>query len=109
MSNQIDIHEEVLELTPEVFRALKNTDIYKLTKTEDTRKLGFVLSGDSVMGPVSIVNVIGKPGVKVFNTYSASDLAPTYIRTSPVVAVLDVTDTTITFRTEGGVYKLEKV
>lgn len=108
MSKYIDIHEEVLEQTPEVFKTLLKEDVFKLTKTEDFRN-GFVLSGDTVTGPLSIVNVLSKPGVKVFNEYDRSDLAPTYIRTSPIVEVLDVTDTTVTFKTEGGIYKLEKV
>lgn len=102
----IKINEEVLSLVPEAFKNLPDVD-YRLTKTESSRA-GFVFQGDSIVGPASIVNVIGKPGVKVFQRGCGSfDL--TYIRTSPIVEVIDTTDTTITFRTEGGVYKLERV
>lgn len=70
-----------------------------------------VFIGDAVEGPLEIVDVagLGLPGVKVINVYNAGDYRPTYIRTSPIVAVLDKTETSLTFRTEGGVYLLERV
>jgi hypothetical protein len=101
----IKIAEDVLDLVPDAFKNLPDVD-YRLTKTESSRP-GSVFQGDNVVGPANIVNVIGKPGVKVFQRGGGGfDL--TYIRTSPIVEVLDTTDTTITFRTEGGVYKLER-
>ena len=102
----IEIDEDVLALTPKEFKDLPEGN-YKLTKTENTRPNGMVYAGDSVIGPAEVVNVIGLPGIKVYNHLGPTrDL--TYLRTSPIVEVLDSTDTTITFRTEGGVYKLER-
>lgn len=100
----IEINEEVLDLVPNEFLNLEDVD-YRLTKTENFRP-GIVYSGDSVVGPLSIVNVLGKPGIKVLSSSVSRDI--TYLRTSPVVKVLDVTKDTITFQTEGGVYKLER-
>lgn len=107
---KIKIPKDMLSLVPKEFKTLPDVD-YKLTKIENTRKIGFVFSGDTTTGPLSIVEVIGagKPGVKVINRNDDGDLELTYIRTSPIVEVLDKTDTTLTFRTEGGVYKLETV
>lgn len=97
----IKIDESVLDMVPEVFKNLPNDVDYKLTKTENTRN-GFVFVGDTSIGTLSIVNIIDKPGVRVVGGFKD------YLRTSPIVEVIDSTDTTITFRTEGGVYKLEK-
>jgi hypothetical protein len=108
MSKYIDIAEDVEQLVPEAFKTLAKKKYYKLTKIEDFR-FGFVLSGDSVTGPLSIVEVIGKPGVKVINkNYGGGDFEMSYIRTSPIVKVVDVTDSSVTFHTEGGIYKLEE-
>ena len=101
----IKIDKEVLDLVPSEFRNLPADVDYRLTKTKSFRH-GYVYEGDTVVGPLSIVNVLGKPGVKVLSDNPFRDI--TYLRTSPIVEVLDVTDTTITFKTEGGVYKLEK-
>jgi hypothetical protein len=101
----IEINKEVLDLVPSEFRNLPADVDYRLTKTESFRD-GYVYEGDTVVGPLSIVNVLGKPGVKVLSNNPTRDI--TYLRTSPIVEVVDVTDTTITFKTEGGVYKLER-
>ncbi len=101
----IEINKEVLDLVPSEFLNLPADPDYRLTKTESFRD-GYVWAGDTIVGPLSIVNVLGKPGVKVLNSRSVRDL--TYLRTSPIVKVLDVTEGTITFQTEGGVYKLER-
>ena len=101
----IQINKEVLDLVPNEFRNLSADVDYRLTKTESFRD-GYVYEGDTVVGPLSIVNVLGKPGVKVLSNNPTRDI--TYLRTSPIVEVVDVTDTTVTFRTEGGIYKLEK-
>lgn len=94
----------VLEACPEEIKRFlvdEKAD-FKLTKTENFRE-GFVYTGDTVRGYLEVVDVLGKPGVRV--TRSFSD----YIRTSPIVQVLDSTADSVTFQTEGGVYKLEKV
>lgn len=107
MKHTIEIDKKVLDKVLVEFRLLPKGR-YKLTKTHSNRN-GEVFVGDSVTGPLSIVNVIGKPGVKVFNdNYGGGDFELSYIRTSPVVEVLDATEAALTFRTEGGIYKLEK-
>lgn len=100
----IKIDETVQHLVFEEFKNLPDVD-YKLTKVKNFR-IGFVFSGDTVTGPLRIVNVTDLPGVRV-DSNRGFDI--TYIRTSPIVAVVDVTLTTLTFETEGGVYKLERV
>jgi hypothetical protein len=109
MSNKIRIAEEIADQVPEVFKELEQ-GTYKLTKTENFRE-GFIYAGDTVTGDLEIVNVYGldKPGVKVNNNNYHGGNDNRYIRTSPIVEVLDVSQTTITFQTEGGVYKLEKL
>ena len=105
--NTIKINAEVADQTPEEFKNLEQ-GTYKLTKTENFRA-GFVYSGDTVTGPLEIVEIIGKPGVKVLNANMRGPRDTAYIRTSPIVKVVDKTENTVTFETEGGVYKLEKV
>jgi hypothetical protein len=84
---------------------------YKLTKIKNTRAYGMVYEGDTVSGSLKLVEVLGEPAIFVDN--SARDHfkfdAPKYIRTSPIVAILDNSETSVTFQTEGGVYKLEQL
>lgn len=95
---------KVLDACPEEIRkfASDKEGDFRLTKTQNFRE-GFVYDGDSVRGYLEIVEVIGRPAVRV--TRSFKD----YIRTSPIVKVLDVTENSVTFQTEGGVYKLDKL
>lgn len=95
---------KVLEACPEEIKRFVTDehDDFRLTKTENFRE-GFVYSGDTVRGYLEIVDVQGRAAVRV--TRSFKD----YIRTSPIVKVVDSTDTTVTFQTEGGVYKLERI
>lgn len=101
----IEIDPNVLALVPKEFLNLPDYSDYRLTKTESFRD-GYVYRGDTVEGPLSIVDVLGKPGVKVANGFFRGN--PAYIRTSPIIRVLDVTLDTIIFCTEGGIYKLER-
>lgn len=102
---KIEIDKNVNDLTPNEFKNLLDVD-YRLTKTESTRNGSMVFPGDSVRGTLSVVEVgkTGLPGVKICGN-SFKD----YLRTSPIVAIINSTDTTITFCTEGGTYFLEKV
>jgi len=102
----IKIHEAVLDVTPTEFKNLPADATYKLTKTGSKLYNFYVSDGDTMTGSLQIVNVkeLGLPGVKV-NSRNYTD----YIRTSPIVKVLDATSDTITFETEGGFYKLEKL
>lgn len=104
--NTIKVNEEVLDQLPEEFKNLPDVT-YTLTKTENFRP-GYVYEGDTVRGPAEIVKIVGKPGVKVWNDKAERISDLTYIRTSPIVKILDKTDTSIIFQTEGGIYKLEK-
>jgi hypothetical protein len=104
----IRIANEVLDLVPEVFKNLPADSLYKLAKMETNGRLSMVFPGDYALGDLRIVDLDGKYGVLV-DSGERSDLALGYIRTSPVKEVLDNTDTTITFRTNGGVYKLERI
>lgn len=102
-SKLIDIDPAIAHLVPKEFKSLKKSDSFVLVKTEHTRKgYAFVVAGDRVRGTLSIVNIVDKPGVKVVNNDRGSD----YIRTSPIVKVVDSTKDSITFQTEGGTYHL---
>ena len=117
MSNKIKVAEEILDLVPQ---ALKDLEVgrYRLTKTENFRT-GFIYEGDSVTGDLEIVATYGqvkpgdsddlKPGVRVVNDNYHGGNDNRYIRTSPVVKVVDQSENSVTFQTEGGIYKLEKL
>jgi len=100
----IDLDDSIKDLVPLALASLPK-GIYKLTKTETSRPYSQVFVGESMIGPLSIVSVAGKPGILV----RCERTGYKYIRTSPVVEVLDATNNTLTFRTEGGVYKLERI
>lgn len=103
----INIAETVLDKTPKELANLPADVDYRLTKIESFRANGFVTPGDTVTGDLEIIDVaeLGLPGVRVQSPFSFSD----YIRTSPIVGITDVTENTITFETEGGIYKLERI
>lgn len=100
----IEIDETILALVPKEFLNLPAECNYRLTKIEDHREFSMVFRGDSVTGSLSIVNVksLNLPGVRV-----QGDRMWNYIRTSPIVKVLDSDEKSITFQTEGGVYRLD--
>ena len=100
----IKIAETVLDKTPEEFKNLDDSREYKLTKVASSRPNIFVFEGDSVTGDLQIVEVsdLGLPGVKVIGQGFTN-----YIRTSPIVKVVDKSENKITFQTEGGTYTLE--
>lgn len=109
----INIDESVVSVTPQEFLTLEqgNYRLVKIVSTRESNPFIGVSEGDAVIGPLSIVNVAGLnlPGVKVLNEGLTSDLKPTYIRTSPIVKVIDKSERTITFKTQGGIYNLERV
>ena len=98
----IDIDETVLSITPQEFKNLPDVR-YRLTKTESFRE-GWVNTGSTQSGDLSIVSVQGCPAARILGNGVSG-----YIRTSPIVKVVDQTDTSLTFHTEGGVYLLERV
>lgn len=82
----------------------------KLTKISSKRSNSQVSVAQFVEGEISIIR------------WAATDKHPErwaalvvgrgmsdVIRTSPIVKIVDFTETTTTFETEGGVYKLEKL
>lgn len=95
---------ELLTLLPKELAALDMDAEYRLTKVEAFHDKTMVYTGDTVVGSLDFVQVptTEKVGVRVFRSFSQ------YIRTSPVVKVLDATEGTVTFQTEGGVYKIER-
>lgn len=100
--NKVDIIEELQSIVPDTFKNLDADREYRLTKTGSKRANWMVVEGDTVRGELQIVPVLESYGIRVQGG-SWSD----YIRTSPVVKIVDQTDTAITFETEGGYYKLE--
>ena len=110
MNTFIPISELVIDKVPSEFLALESSNYYTLTKTESSRPNIFVSPGDSVSGDLRIVAIltgedetkeIYSPGIRVQGSTPWN-----YLRTSPIVSVLDTTARSITFRTEGGVYLL---
>lgn len=81
---------------------------FKLTKIGSKRPGSFVGRGQYEVGDFHI------------HVYEATDKLPeqygafitgrgfNYLRTSPIVKIVDQTDDSTTFETEGGIYKLEK-
>jgi hypothetical protein len=94
-----------------VFKQLSPKDKYQLTKIKSLRA-SMVGVGESVKGSFTTLER-DDYAVMVLVDNSARDRPgfsdPTYIRTSPVVAILDSSTTGVTFQTEGGVYQLEKL
>lgn len=94
----------------EAFEALSKKDSYTLTKTK-SKRASMVGVGESVKGKFAILE--RETFVMVLADNSVGDKSrrddPTYIRTSPVVGIVDQSSTSVTFETEGGFYKLEKL
>lgn len=105
MKKTVSIAETVEALTPQEFKTLDGDATYKLVKTERNDRPTMVYEGDSIRGSLKIIDRGGAPSVMVNDDRSFNR----YIATSGIVEVVDVTDTTLTFRTEGGVYKLERL
>lgn len=92
---------DCLKEIPKELEALKGKT-GTLVKTEAFDHRGMVIEGDAVTGEISFVEVLDGFGVRV-----QGDRYYDYIRTSPVVKILDATERGATFQTQGGVYKLE--
>lgn len=97
--------KEYLKKLPNEFKAFtSHTGEYKLTKEQGKPgKATGVYPGMHVTGDLLIVDVQGNPSVMVMQTYHR------YIRTSPIVKVIEVDGNSMTFETEGGIYLLEKI
>ena len=93
------------------FNSFPSKGNFKLTKTKNTRPGSMVSVGNSVEGIFRLIEVQGDPAVYVDNSAEEKDdfYSPTYIRTSPIVAILDCRNESVTFQTEGGVYQLERL
>jgi len=101
--NTIHVAETVLDKTPKVLRDLSGDDEYRLTKVENKRSGSYVPKGDTQSGDLQIVDNHGLPAIMVYRGLS------TFLRTSPIVKILDNTSKCLLIETEGGVYKLEKL
>lgn len=100
--NKVDILEELANIVPDTFKNLDADKQYRLTKTGSKRANWSVMDGDSVRGDLYIVPVLESYGIRVHGNGFTD-----YIRTSPVVKIVDATESVINFETEGGYYKLE--
>ena len=106
----IVIPKDVENLIPTQFKELKQ-GVYRLTKITTKSDWSMIKPGIFVEGPLSIVSRNLRPHVVVDNNnYNGADYdSVRYIKTSPVVKVLDLTDGVLNFETEGGTYRLEKL
>lgn len=82
---------------------------FKLTKLSATRVNFNVWPGDGVKGELSFVRIPSMEEDQVFGVKVQGRSFRDYIRTSPVKAIVDTTNTSVTFQTEGGFYKLEAI
>ena len=96
-----------LDLAPlERFTKLEDQE-FKMTKIASKRDGSMVGVGQYEVGDFSLMELSlkGAPGaVGGFITGRGFN----YLRTSPIVKIVDFDDRSTTFETEGGVYKLEK-
>jgi hypothetical protein len=99
---KITVADTVKEKTPQVIKDLPDVD-YRLTKIHAKSEFTRVSPGEGVSGSLEVVDVQGDPALRVTRGLSR------YIRTSPIVKVLDQTQNGLTVETEGGIYKLEKL
>ena len=104
MFNPPFLAESIAAVTPALLAELDPTAIYSLQKTASKRPNSYVVPGDKMRGVLSIVDVaeLGKPGVRVTSEHRLYD----YIRTSPVLTVKRLDESTLEFETEGGTYLL---
>lgn len=73
-----------------------------LTKIEALREAKYVSAGNSQSGEMNVHTWSdGKISVVVMRGFKG------YLRTSPVVKVLDETENSLRFQTEGGIYLME--
>lgn len=99
MQDTIFVAEAVKDKAPvELTSLLEGT--YTLTKIGSKResKVGV---GQCETGTASVCSVQGDPAMIVQRGFH-------YLRTSPIVKITENTETTVTFETEGGIYKLER-
>lgn len=84
----------------------KFKDVYnpvKLTKLSSKRPNSMVEVGHIESGEFSLVNIGEDVAVMVVgNGFNI-------LRTSPIVKIIDENETSVTFETEGGTYRVEKV
>jgi hypothetical protein len=97
---KITIPESLRSLVCEEFRGLSNDSEYVLQKVASFRD--GVGIGSMEKGWLAIVPIQESYGIKVLSHKS-------FLRTSPVVKVLDFTNGVITFKTEGGIYTLQEL
>jgi len=103
---------DVSDTIHKAFSELSKKDSYKLTKILSSRPGSMVGVGNTVSGIFTLIEGYSGEAMLLVDNSAADDLRfsdPTYIRTSPIVAILDKSSTEVVFKTEGGVYKLEKM
>jgi len=98
---KVKIPETLEGKVPEQLKNLDSEAEYRLEKIKAKNQSSMVRPGQAITGTLEVVDVAGEPGIRVSHVWN-------YIRTSPIVKILDETSTTLTFETEGGVYTLER-
>ena len=106
----IPIAKNIRTITPAVLKKLPADADYTLTKVFAKNGVATgVYPGEGTTGTLSIIEVKmsrdepkGRPGLVITGGIMH------YVRTSPILDILDVTDNVITIETNGGIYKLEK-
>lgn len=90
-------------------RFLNSDKDFKLTKMSSKRDKSHVYVGHSETGHFSLYTYPATDKLPEQMGATISGLGFRYLRTSPIVKIVDVTETTTTFETEGAVYKLEQL
>jgi len=100
----IVVSKSIAHLVPDVLKNLEDVS-YRLTKIEAFNPQSQVAVGDALTGCLTITERNGLPCIKVICERSFKR----YIRTSPVVTAWRVTEDRVEFKTEGGIYELERL
>lgn len=83
-------------------------DSFKLTKVKSKRE-SRVNVGQSATGDFYLVDIPEDASGPAGTAVAIAGNGYNYLRTSPVVKIMDFTETSTLFETEGGFYRLEKV
>jgi len=89
---------------PEAFKLLDSKAQYRLEKIGNKDPYTFVPIGMYAEGDMTIVNVLDKPGIRVKGPGREN-----YLRTSPVMFIINNDENSVRFETEGGIYLLTKL
>lgn len=89
-------------------RFLNSDKEFKLTKIGSKRENSFVGVGKIEVGDFSLHEYPETDNLPAQTGVFITGRGFSFLRTSPIVAITDTTETTTTFETEGGIYLLEQ-